>query len=127
MTQNRYEAAVARYFEAWNSATDAEARAKAVAAAWTEDGTYTDPLARAGGHAEIGALIGGVGERFPGFVFTPVGDVEGHHDVARFAWELGPAGTEPGTAPIAGSDVITLAADGRIRSVSGFLDRLPAA
>ncbi|MFE0630554.1 nuclear transport factor 2 family protein [Streptomyces sp. NPDC058864] len=127
MSQNRYEAAVARYFEAWNSSVDAEARAKAVAAAWVEDGTYTDPLAQVGGHEGIGALIAGVGERFPGFAFTQVGEVEGHHDVARFAWELGAAGAEPGTAPIAGSDVITLAEDGRIRSVSGFLDRLPAA
>ncbi|MDX2709557.1 nuclear transport factor 2 family protein, partial [Streptomyces sp. PA03-6a] len=56
MSQNRYEAAVARYFEAWNSATDAEARAKAVAAAWVEDGTYTDPLAQVAGHEGIGAL-----------------------------------------------------------------------
>ncbi|MDX2650204.1 nuclear transport factor 2 family protein, partial [Streptomyces sp. PA03-1a] len=57
MSQNRYEAAVARYFEAWNSAADAEARAKAVAAAWVEDGTYTDPLAQVAGHEGIGALI----------------------------------------------------------------------
>lgn len=37
----RYEDAVARYFEAWNAGPDAVA--KAVAAAWTEDGGYTDP------------------------------------------------------------------------------------
>ncbi|MFD3457083.1 nuclear transport factor 2 family protein [Streptomyces sp. NPDC058691] len=126
MAQNRYETAVARYFEAWN-AGNAEARAKAVAAAWTEDGGYTDPLAEATGHEAVSALIGAVGERFPGFVFTLTGSVDGHHDIARFSWELGPEGAPAGTAPIAGSDVITLAEDGRIRSVSGFLDRVPEA
>lgn len=31
-----------------------------------------------------------------------------------------------GSAPVAGFDVITLDAEGRIRSVLGFLDRVPA-
>jgi hypothetical protein len=31
-----------------------------------------------------------------------------------------------GSAPVAGSDVITLDEQGRIRTVLGFLDRLPA-
>ncbi len=39
---DRYQNAAARYFEAWN-ATGPEAVAKAVAAAWTADGGYTDP------------------------------------------------------------------------------------
>ncbi|MEU6347586.1 nuclear transport factor 2 family protein [Streptomyces sp. NPDC046977] len=127
MEQNRYETAVARYFEAWNAGSpgNAEARAKAVAAAWTEDGRYTDPLADATGHEAIGALIDGVAEQFPGLVFTLTGSVDGYHDIARFSWELGPQGAPAGTAPVAGSDVITLAGDGRIRSVSGFLDRIP--
>ncbi|MFF3565871.1 nuclear transport factor 2 family protein [Streptomyces sp. NPDC002574] len=124
MTQNRYETAVARYFEAWN-AGGAEARVKAVAAAWSEDGGYTDPLADVTGHEAVSALIGGVAEQFPGLVFTLTGSVDGHHDIARFSWELGPEGAPAGTAPVAGSDVITLAEDGRIRSVSGFLDRIP--
>ncbi|MDX3078205.1 nuclear transport factor 2 family protein [Streptomyces sp. MI02-7b] len=124
MTQDRYETAVARYFEAWNAA-GAEERAKAVAAAWSEDGGYTDPLADVTGHEAVSALIGGVAEQFPGLVFTLTGSVDGHHDIARFSWALGPEGAPGGTAPVAGSDVITLAEDGRIRSVSGFLDRIP--
>lgn len=39
---HRHEDAVARCFEAWNAEGPA-ARAKAVTAAWTEDGGYTDP------------------------------------------------------------------------------------
>ncbi|MET7482178.1 nuclear transport factor 2 family protein [Streptomyces sp. NPDC005538] len=125
MSENtdRYENAVARYFEAWN-AGDPEALTKAVAAAWSVEGTYTDPLAAVTGHTEIAALIAGAQEQFPGFAFRPLATVDGHHDTARFAWEL--VSEADGSAPVAGFDVITLDADGRIRSVLGFLDRVPA-
>lgn len=119
-----YAAAVTRYFEAWN-ATDADALAKAVAAAWTEDGTYTDPLADVCGHEQIAAVIQTAHEQFPGFEFRLTGDTDGNHHIARFGWEL--VSTADGSAPVAGSDVITLAEDGRITSVLGFLDRLPEA
>ncbi|MCZ0984624.1 nuclear transport factor 2 family protein [Streptomyces diastatochromogenes] len=118
-----YAAAVVRYFEAWN-ATDADALAKAVAAAWAEDGTYTDPLADVRGHEEIAAVIRAAHEQFPGFEFRLTGEADGNHHIARFGWEL--VSTD-GSAPVAGSDVITLAEDGRITSVLGFLDRLPEA
>lgn len=119
-----YAAAVARYFEAWN-ATDADTLAKAVAAAWSEDGTYTDPLADVRGHEQITAVIQAAHEQFPGFEFRPAGAVDGNHHIARFSWEL--VSTADGSAPVAGSDVVTLAADGRITAVLGFLDRLPEA
>ncbi|MFF4215454.1 nuclear transport factor 2 family protein [Streptomyces nondiastaticus] len=122
MTQ--YEAAVARYFEAWN-ATAAEELAKAVAAAWADGGSYTDPLADVRGHEGVAAVIAAAHEQFPGFEFRRTGVVEGHHDVARFRWEL--VSLADGSAPVAGSDVITLDGDGRIRTVTGFLDRMPTA
>ncbi|MEU3663397.1 nuclear transport factor 2 family protein [Streptomyces sp. NPDC032940] len=118
----RHEDAVARYFEAWNAGPDA--RAKAVAAAWTADGGYTDPLADVRGHDRIAAVITAAREQFPGFVFRLSGSVDGHHDTARFSWEL--VNEADGSAPVAGSDVVTLDEEGRIRSVYGFLDRVPA-
>ncbi|MFG2344591.1 nuclear transport factor 2 family protein [Streptomyces phaeochromogenes] len=121
--QDRYETAVARYFEAWN-AGEKEALTKAVTAAWTTDGTYTDPLADVRGHEGIAAVIAGAHEQFPGFEFRLTGAVDGHHDLARFSWEL--VAVADGSAPVAGFDVITLGDDGRIRSVHGFLDRVPA-
>jgi hypothetical protein len=50
--------------------------------------------------------------------------VDGHHDQARFTWNLGPAGEEP---PVVGFDVAELDADGRIQRVLGFIDKAPVA
>ncbi|MFG1614938.1 nuclear transport factor 2 family protein [Nonomuraea wenchangensis] len=114
---------VERYVAAWNE-TDAEARAKAVAELWTEDATYTDPLADVAGHDGIAAVIQGAQGMFPGLVFTPGEVYDAHHHIARFTWHLGPADAEPVAV---GFDVVELAEDGRIRRVLGFLDRVPAA
>jgi len=118
----RYEHAVSRYFQAWN-AREPMARTKAVAAAWAVGGGYPDPLADVVGHEQIAGVIAAAHEQFPGFAFRLTGAVDGHHDTARFSWEL--VSEVDGSAPVAGSDVITLAGDGRIRSVLGFLDRVP--
>ncbi|MER5469076.1 nuclear transport factor 2 family protein [Streptomyces sp. NPDC002935] len=120
---DRYETAVTRYFEAWN-AGGRDTLTKAVAAAWTADGSYTDPLADVRGHEQIAAVITAAHEQFPGFAFRLLGAIDGHHDTARFGWEL--FHTADGSAPVAGFDVIVLDGEGRIRSVHGFLDRVPA-
>ncbi|WP_329154915.1 nuclear transport factor 2 family protein [Streptomyces sp. NBC_01456] len=121
---DRYAQAVARYFEAWNAAGEGTL-GKAVAAAFDEGATYTDPLADVAGHEGLAAVIAGAQAQFPGFVFRPSGGVDGHHDIARFGWEL--VSAADGSAPVAGFDVVRLGEDGRIRSVLGFLDRVPAA
>jgi hypothetical protein len=79
-------------------------------------------MATARGSAEISRLIGGVQERFAGFSFALLGQANGYASFVRFAWSLGPTGTEP---PIKGSDVIELR-DGKISRVIGFLDQVPA-
>ncbi|WP_406498787.1 nuclear transport factor 2 family protein [Streptomyces sp. NBC_00846] len=119
-----HEDAVQRYFVAWNAATPEDLE-KAVAAAFTETATYTDPLADVRGHEELTATINGAHEQFPGFEFRLTGTPDGHHAIVRFSWEL--VSTTDGSAPVAGSDVLELADDGRIASVSGFLDRVPGA
>ncbi|MFE3096334.1 nuclear transport factor 2 family protein [Streptomyces sp. NPDC059248] len=119
-----YETAVERYFAAWN-ASGAEARAGAVAAAWTEDGSYLDPLMDVRGHEGVAAGLGAAAEQFPGCEFRLRGTVDGHHGIARFGWDL--VVVADGSSPAAGFDVITLADDGRITSVLGFLDRVPGA
>ncbi len=111
-----------RYIAAWNE-TDPQTRQDRVAGLWAADGSYVDPMAEVQGRDQIASLIGGVQDQFPGFVFRLAGDVDGHHRQARFSWELGPA---EGPAPVAGFDVVTLDDDGRVTTVLGFLDRVPA-
>ena len=108
------------YIATWNE-TDAARRMALLRQHWRDDATYVDPLAQVAGVADIGALIGGVQQRFPGFRFALIGAADGHGAHARFRWSLGPAGAEP---PIEGSDVVSLA-DGRIAGVIGFLDKVP--
>lgn len=113
---------VARYLAVWNEA-DGARRRELIARTWAEDAHYVDPLMQGDGYAGIVMLVQGVQQQFPGYRFRQVGTVEEHHTYVRFAWELGP---EDGPAPIAGSDVASLASDGRIQRVIGFLDRVPA-
>nr|WP_248509747.1 nuclear transport factor 2 family protein [Streptomyces sp. D2-8] len=97
---------------------------RAVAGAHDSGGSCTGPLADVGGHEGIAAVIAAAHEQFPGFGFRLTGAVDGHHDTARFSWEL--VSAADGSAAVAGSDVITPDGQGRIRAVLGFLDRVPA-
>ena len=111
-----------RYLACWNE-TDSARRNELLAASWTESASYVDPLVDAVGLDAISATIAAVQEQFPGFVFTPVGDVDAHHNLARFQWGLGPAGAEP---LVVGFDVVVTDDAGQISSVHGFLDKIPA-
>lgn len=110
------------YIAVWNE-TDPAARRAAVERLWAPDARYVDPLAAVTGHDAIDAMIGAVQRQFPGLTMTLAGPVDGHHDQARFGWQLGPADGEP---LVVGFDVIERDADGRITRVLGFLDRVPA-
>lgn len=110
-----------QYLATWN-ATGAE-REQLLAAHWSPDVAYVDPLAEVSGHAALSGLIDDVQARFPGFVFTPTSEVDAHHRQLRFSWGLGPAGEEP---LVVGFDVVVLDTESRIQDVRGFLDRVPA-
>jgi SnoaL-like domain len=112
-----------RYIDLWNE-RDSAKRLEILKANWTNDARYTDPLASVRGPAEISALIGGVQQRFPDFSFALTGRVDGFGDNVRFSWGLGPKGAAD--APIKGTDFASIK-DGRIESVTGFLDQVPKA
>ncbi|WP_084741939.1 nuclear transport factor 2 family protein [Cryptosporangium aurantiacum] len=114
---------IERYLATWN-ASDSATRRALLAEHWAEDARYVDPLVDVAGRDALDATIAAVREQFPGFVFTPVSAADGHHDVTRFQWGLGPDGAEP---IVIGFDVVTTGADGRITTVVGFLDRVPGA
>ena len=116
------EATVEAYVATWNE-TDAARRQAGIARAWEAAGRYRDPLMASEGHAGIDAMLAGVQARFPGFVLKRTSKVDRHNDWVRFAWSLGPA---DGAAVVEGVDFCALAPDGRLASVVGFIDRMPA-
>jgi hypothetical protein len=112
---------VETYIAAWNEG-DADRRHELVRATWAEDGRYLDPLMAGDGPDAIAAMIGGAQAQFPGHRFVLTAGPDAHNDRVRFAWTLvGPDGG--GVA--AGVDFATVAGDGRLREVTGFLE--PAA
>ncbi|MDQ8730347.1 nuclear transport factor 2 family protein [Bradyrhizobium sp. LHD-71] len=116
------QAIAQRYIDLWNE-RDGARRADILAATWSSDARYTDPLATASGHADISKLIGGVQQRFPKFSFALIGKADGFGDHVRFSWALGPKGAD---APIKGTD-FAFVEGGKFKSVTGFLDQVPQA
>jgi hypothetical protein len=114
------EQIVDRYVAVWNE-TDPSRRYALIVTTWTEDGRYLDPLMAGEGHEGIDAMVQGVQTQFPGFQFRRTGAVDAHHDRVRFAWELGPG---EGAALAGGVDFGTVV-DGRLRTITGFLDFAP--
>ncbi|MGR8012188.1 nuclear transport factor 2 family protein [Streptomyces hypolithicus] len=112
-----------RYIAIWNEA-DQDKRAAAISDLYTPDATYTDPLANVQGHDGIGAVIAGARDQFKGFDFKILGDADTHNNVSRFRWELVPS--SGGENVVIGFDVAVTDADGRIKAVYGFLDKVPA-
>jgi hypothetical protein len=112
---------VDRYIAMWNE-TDPERRRSLVLETLTEDAQYVDPLMSGEGVDAINAMISGAQQQFPGHRFELVCGPEAHHDRLRFTWSLAANGSEPVAV---GVDFATLADDGRMRSVTGFLE--PAA
>ncbi|MFD1815772.1 nuclear transport factor 2 family protein [Rhodococcus gannanensis] len=117
-----FDALATRYIAVWNE-TDAAVRRAAIEDLWAPDGRYVDPAVAAHGHDDIDATIGAVQAQFPGMRFRLRGPVDGHHEQARFGWQLGPAGAED---LVEGFDVVERDADGRLVHVLGFLDKVPA-
>ncbi|MEI9406078.1 nuclear transport factor 2 family protein [Mesorhizobium argentiipisi] len=109
------------YIAAWNE-SDVARRKALLDAAFTKDISYRDPVMQGDGHAGVAALIDGVQQRLVGFRFSLKGEPDGFGDNIRFSWNLGPEGSE---SVIEGTDIGVIE-DGRLKSVTGFLDKVPA-
>ncbi|MEU4601778.1 hypothetical protein AB0F43_02245 [Kribbella sp. NPDC023972] len=127
-----------RYAAVWNE-PDADARSKAVAALWTEDGVHLleppeeavkraeelDVAAtfEARGHAALVRRVARAYDEFvrPGeFEFRREGVVKVVRDMVKLRWVMVPAGG--GEAVGGGTDVLLLAPDGRITADYQFID-----
>jgi hypothetical protein len=112
---------VSNYIAMWNE-TDADRRRALVAETVSDDADYVDPVMEGAGIDGIATMIGAAQSQFPGHRFALVAGPEAHHDRVRFTWSL----AADGGAPVAvGVDFVNLADDGRMRSITGFLE--PAA
>jgi hypothetical protein len=108
------------YIAMWNE-SDGERRRDLITRTWAKASSYVDPLMQAEGHDGIDAMVQGIQERFPGHRFRRTSEVDGHHDVVRFAWELGP---EDGPALAGGIDFGVVVGN-RLQAITGFLDFAP--
>jgi hypothetical protein len=108
---------ITTYIAAWNE-TDPERRRALVAETFSEDARYLDPLMSGEGQDGIAAMIGAAQAQFPDHRFELSYGPDAHNDVVRFAWTLHGA-----DGPVAnGVDFGTVAEDGRLRNVTGFLE-----
>jgi hypothetical protein len=122
VASNGVDATIDTYVAAWNEADPARRRA-AIVRAWAEKGSYRDPVMTSDGHAGVDAMLAGVQARFPGFVLKRISRIDHHNGAVRFSWSLGP---EAGPSVVEGVDFCMLAPDGRLASVVGFIDKMPA-
>ena len=110
------------YIAMWNE-RDPDARRAIVEQAWSADATYLDPIMSGEGRDGIDAMVAGAQAQFPGHRFELIAGPDQHHDRVRFAWRM--VGEDGGAEAARGVDFATLDGDGRLRSVTGFLE--PAA
>ena len=110
-------AVIDNYIAAWNEADPGRRRA-IVADTFADDATYLDPLMSGEGHSGIDAMIGAAQQQFPGHRFELAMGPDAHNDRVRFAWSL----VGDGAPVAAGVDFATVADDGRLRAVTGFLE-----
>jgi hypothetical protein len=110
-----------RYLRFWNSTSAEEWRHRAPDT-FTDDVEYVAPI---GVLAGVEALID-FGVQFTDHVgaieFRARDEVQIHHDRARLRWEII---TGDDTSLATGTDVIVIGDDGKVRSVTAFLDRAP--
>ena len=114
------EATIDRYVVMFNEADDAT-RGELGKDVFVADGRLVDPLVDATGPAHIAAAIGVLRDQMPGHSLARTTLVDTHHDQARFGWAV--VGPDESVA-VAGIDVVTFDADGRIQTAIGFFGDL---
>jgi hypothetical protein len=111
------------YIAMWNE-TEPGRRRALVAETMSDDATYLDPVMSGAGVDGIDAMIASAQQQLPGHSFTLIAGPDAHHDRVRFGWSLAANAGDPVAV---GVDFVTLADDGRMREVTGFLEANGAA
>jgi hypothetical protein len=110
---------VHNYIAMWNETTPEDRRA-IIADTFADGASYLDPLQSGDGREGIDAMVAAAQKQFPGTRFELSDGPDAHHDRVRFAWRLVADGD--GTPIAGGVDFATVADDGRLCEVTGFLE-----
>ncbi|WP_327038027.1 isomerase [Micromonospora maris] len=121
MTSHVYEDTVERYVRFWNTGQSEEQR-RLAADTFTEEVSYHALVDVLTGVQALIDFRGQFIQRVGAAVFRRRAAPQIHHDRARLMWEIE---LDSGQSFAAGTDVLVFDADGRISSVSTFLDRAP--
>jgi hypothetical protein len=119
--ENNLTATVDTYLAAWNE-PEATRRAELIDQAWGADARLIDPPLAAEGHSGVSDMAATLHAQYPGYRFRRASGIDTHHDQLRFAWEFV---APDGKVALSGLDVGEVAADGRLRRITGFFGELP--
>src|SRR5262245_49314525 len=120
---NNVNEIVLGYLAAWNE-RDTIRRRELIGKVWTEDATYVDAHRRGAGHDGINEMIATAQAQFPGYRLHLASGIESHNNYVRFSWAAG--GVPEAPLYLGGTDFGTIAPDGRLKIVAGFVDASPA-
>lgn len=113
---NDLSSTVTGYFECWN-APDETTRAAAIERTWAPDATSTDPLGDVAGRDAIAAMMAATLDTYPGHRFAQIGELDTHHDMVRWGWEMVDA---DGKRVIDGIDISSVDDQARLVKLTGF-------
>jgi hypothetical protein len=110
---------IGEYFEAWNE-PDSDRRRDLLARSVTADVELVHPtFGRSRGIEALAEHIATYQTAMPGTEVVLTSAIDGHNQVARYAWQVVDAGGEP---KVAGIDVVEIAGDGRLERILLFHD-----
>jgi hypothetical protein len=106
------------YVGAWNTTDEAECR-RLLERSWADTATYTDPTVHIQGRDGLVAHCCGLARRREDARVVITGDVDGHHQVARFTWAVVRG---DGSRLRAGIDFAEFGPEGELTRIVGFFD-----
>jgi hypothetical protein len=121
-TTDTISATVDRWLDVYTDA-DAGRRRSGIEALWHPQGKLIEPPLEVAGHDGIDQLAQGLQAQYAGNTFRRCTEIDEHHGVARYGWEMVAA---DGSISATGQDVVHLDADGRLVEVVGFFGMPPA-
>ncbi|OAS21533.1 nuclear transport factor 2 family protein [Paenibacillus oryzisoli] len=116
---SKYIEIIDKHLSIWSDSNRARRR-KAIEEIYAQDCIVVDPFYPEvfRGHDALMTLIDEVQGKFPGFVFIKTSQDE-HHNVAKFTWNYGPVGGQPG---VTGEDFFFIE-EGLIQHLYIFIDK----